>query len=215
MKQILHTLFIVLILTPVISQNNEKYPQKMKETIDQLYQANTIDELQKAANGFERIGVMEKDQWHPGYYSAFAHIQMASMTESNAEKDKLLDKALDIIKSLKNIEAQNSEILTLEGFLHMLRITIDPATRGQHYSGLSFEALHHAARIDPDNPRTQYVLANMQMGTARFFGQGLEDSCSTLKKAIDLFESSDPKSKLDPTWGLEWAKSLEFNCQGN
>lgn len=177
----------------------------MAAAIEQLYQAQTPDALQQAGNTFERIAKKETDKWHPRYYAAYAQIMLTTRAEESAKQDKYLDVALDHLKVAKELSPKNSEILALEGFIHMLRIPIDPATRGPQYSGLSMSALQQAIALDPENPRAHLLLSDMQYGTAQFFGSDTSEACATLEKAIELFENSSPASKLDPAWGKEWA----------
>ena len=181
------------------------YEAAMEAAIEKLYQAQSAEALQEAGNTFERIAQKESDKWHPLYYAAYAQIMLTSRATEAAQQDKYLDRALEHLKTAKALSANNSELLALEGFVHMLRIPIDPATRGPQYSGMSMGALQKAIALDPENPRAQLLLSDMQYGTAQFFGSDTSEACETLQKAIDLFETAQAENKLDPAWGKEWA----------
>lgn len=179
----------------------------MEAAIEKLYQAQSPEAMQQAANTFERIGKKETDKWHPRYYAGYAQVMMTAMSQENEGKDQLLDTALEHLKAAKALDENNSEILALEGFIHMMRIPIDPASRGPQYSGMSIGALQKAIALDPENPRAYMLLSDMQYGMAQFLGNDTTEACNNLNKAIELFESEQPENKLDPAWGKEWAVS--------
>lgn len=186
-----------------------QYEAAMEKAIEQLYQAQTAEALQAAANTFDRIAQKETDKWRPRYYAGYAQLMSATRSDDLSKVDKLLDVALDHIKAAKELSPGNSELLTLEGFIHMMRIPVDPASRGPQYSGMAMGALQQAVAMDPDNPRARLILSDMQYGTAQFFGSDTSEACATLKKAIELFETSTPAHKLDPAWGKEWAMNSQ------
>lgn len=207
MKTIQLLLFLTLGNLGVATAQTNHYEAAMEKAIEQLQEAQTPEALQAAGNAFERIAQKETGEWLPHYYAAFARIsQMMRMQDAPAQ-DKLLDAALDHVKAAKELSSKNSELLTLEGLVHMMRIPLDPATRGPQYSGLSMSALQQAVALAPDNPRAHLILGEMQFGTAQFFGQGSAEACASFGRAIALFEETKPESKLYPAWGLEWAKA--------
>ncbi len=202
----------ILIAGSAQSQQNSLYMDNMQKALDNLFQASEPQELLEAVNFLERIGKKEPAKWHPRYYAAYGNIQISMRTSAAEEKDRYLDEALSLVQALNKIDPGNAEFLTLEGFIHMMRIPIDPGNRGPQYSGKSFQALQTAVNLDPENPRAHLVLANMQLGTSRFFGQGIEESCQTLQNAIQLFQNQKKKHPLDPDWGMDWAMSLQDDC---
>ena len=189
-----------------------KYEAAMKENIEKIYQASTAEELQSVINNFDRIAQMEKDKWEPHYYGAYAYILMTSQTDDGQQKDKYLDQALDRVKKGLTINESEDELIALEGYIHMMRVTIDPMSRGQQYSGLSMQAFNKALAIDPDNPRAMYLMGRMEMGTARFFGSDMTPACEKVKSSIQLFENEKPESVTAPTWGLEQARKVAGYC---
>jgi len=190
-----------------------QYETAMQSAIEKLYQARSAEDFQAAANTFDRIGQKEADKWHPKYYRAYAQVMMGAQTTEGEQIDKFLDLALENVNAAKALEENNSEILALEGFIHMLRIPVDPATRGPQYSGMSMGALQQAVALDPNNPRAHMLISDMQFGTARFFGSDTSEACASLEKAIELFESFEPKHALDPMWGAAWAEQKKGQCE--
>ncbi|MEP2772607.1 MAG: hypothetical protein ABJH05_10685 [Fulvivirga sp.] len=189
-----------------------KYEEAMKKQINNVYQANTLDEFQVVINALDRIAQNEDDKWEPLYYAGFGYVMMATRTEDATDKDKLLDQALEKVKAGLNLQPKEDELIVLEGFIHMIRVTVDPATRGQQYSGLSMQALNKALAMDANNPRAMYMLGQMELGTARFFGSDTTAPCEKLQKAVVLFENQKPEGELSPVWGQESAIRAAQAC---
>src|SRR3954464_11556408 len=120
---------IVFMLTQVVFAS-DKYTENMQKNIQVVYTAQSVEELQQAVNSFERIGTVEKTKWEPQYYAAFGYIMMANRENDGAKKDTYLDQAMAAIAKAKAIVPKESEVIALEGFAYMIRVTVDPATRG-------------------------------------------------------------------------------------
>lgn len=156
----------------------------------------------------------EKTKWEPYYYSAFGSIMMATEEKEPSKKDGYLDQALAAIEKGKAIAAGESELVALEGFVHMIRLTVDPASRGQQYSGLAMQTFGKALGMNPNNPRAMSLMAQMQFGTAQFFNQQPTDACDTARKALSLFDSAvKSENPLAPRWGKEMTAGLIQNCK--
>ena len=215
MKKI-SVLACILISALAFTSPTSKYIKAMKTAITSLFQAKTMDDFAIAANTFERIGLAEENEWHPHYYLSLSRIFMSTQNTNPEEVDQLLDqaqKALDVV--LRRHPSPHSEIEALQGFIHMLRIPIDPATRGPVMSGQAMEAFSKAVALNPQNPRAHFLLAQMQFGTASFFGSDIREACNSLDRAIELFENQpEPQKSLEPTWGEGQAKSLKRQCEG-
>ena len=214
MKKLIFTIgiFIPLLL---IGRMTSDYIQVMQAAITHLFQSNKIDEYLAVANTFERVALAEKDEWHPHYYLALTKILMSTHSTEAEDIDKYLDQAqaaLDMAKALH--KSPHSEVVALQGFIHMLRIPVDAATRGPQYSGLAMSEISKSIALGSENPRAHYIMANMQMGTARFFGNDNTEACKSLKKSLQLFEGQKTSTHpLDPQWGHEWAKALSNQCK--
>ncbi len=188
------------------------YLEIMQENIQQLYEAQAIEELQSVVNAFTRIAQAEQKEWHPLYYAAFGNIMMSSRAEATSVKDQYLDQAEELVKQANERVEKESELKALEGFVQMMRVAVDPAGRGPQYSGLATQTLSRAVQMDPKNPRALTLLAQMEMGTARFFGSEPAEACAKLDKAIALFGNDQPEHPLDPAWGLESARAAKQQC---
>jgi tetratricopeptide (TPR) repeat protein len=204
-------LFAILI-SQVTFANDEKYIELMTKQIQAVYAAETITELQPIVNIFDRIAGAEKTKWEPYYYSAFGSVMMANKETEAAKKDGHLDLALAAIEKGKKINSEESELVALEGFVHMIRVTVDPATRGQQYSSMAFQTYNKALSMNPENPRALGFLAQMQLGTARFFGSSTEEACGTAKKALEKYATYKSENPLAPKWGKGMTEGLLKQC---
>ena len=211
MKTIIFTMTSMLFVNLALA-NNEKYIQSMKSNIQAVYRANSIEELQSSVNTFERIANVEKDKWEPLYYSAFGYVLMAIKENDSSKKDSYLDKAMEAVKKANTITPNESEIVAMEGFVHTIRLTVDPESRGQQYSILATQSLSKAVSLNPENPRALSLLAQMQYGTARFFGSSTAEACATANKALEKFDTITSTNPLAPEWGKKMTEEMKSQC---
>lgn len=205
----------VILLSAIVSTltAQDKYTENMLKNIQAGYQAQTVAEHQVAANAFERIAAAEKTKWEPFYYAGYNYVMMANVETDASKKDAYLDLAARNIDQAKAIKANDSEIIALEGFVHMIRVTVDPQTRGQEYSGKAFRSFSTAVSLNGENPRALMLMGQMQYGTAQFFGTPTTDACGTIQKSVEKFESFKADSPIAPQWGKAFAEKLKENCK--
>ncbi|CAN5355653.1 hypothetical protein BH10BAC4_BH10BAC4_09440 [soil metagenome] len=199
--------------TMVTSANDSKYFETMARNIQQVYTAQTSDEIQQAVNILDRVGSAEKTRWEPYYYASFGYIMLANREKDSAKKDAYLDQAQIEIDKALTINPNESEIVALQGFIHMIRLSVDPASRGQKYSPLAMQFLGKAAAINPENPRALAMMAQMQLGTARFFNSPVTEACATNSRAIEKFSSYKPENPLAPVWGKGMTEDMLKQCK--
>jgi hypothetical protein len=204
---------LLLFMATTVGLSNDKYQEVMQKSILAVYQGKTPDELQPAINTLERVGGAEKTKWEPFYYAAFGYIMMATKEVDLAKKDRDLDLAMVDLDQAKLLVPKESEVVALEGFIHMIRLSVDPGTRGQQYSGLAMQAFAKAVALDPENPRALALMSQMQFGTAKFFNSSTDEACTTAQKAIEKFEVADQVNPLAPQWGKEMAMRLLEQCK--
>jgi tetratricopeptide (TPR) repeat protein len=207
-------LLFACLLSITTFANDAKYYEQMGKQIQAVYAAKSAEEYQSAVNTLDRIAAAEKTKWEPYYYSAFGNIMLANLEKENSKKDSYLDLALAAVEKGKALAPNESELVALEGFVHMIRLTVDPATRGQQYSGLAMQTFGKALGMNPNNPRALALMAQMQLGTARFFNQAPTEACETNKRALELFNATTlSENKLAPVWGKQMAEAVSSNCK--
>ena len=193
--------------------NDNQYAEAMAKNIQTVYSSQSIAELQGAVNALERIASAEKTKWEPYYYAAFGNIMIAHREQDGTKKDTFLDQAIANIEKAKKIAAKESEIIALEGFVHIIRITVNPATRGQQYSGLAMQTLGRALSLNPENPRALALIAQTQYGTAQFLGSPTTEACATNAAALEKFATFKSENPLAPKWGKGMAEETASNCK--
>lgn len=208
---------LIIILTSflLLSFDDGGYDKAMKETLGSMNEAQSSMDLLNTANKFERIAVAEKDKWLPYYYQAYCYVLASAMDSEATKTDAYLDMADTNIAKADQLKGDEVELLALKGFSAMMRIGVDPATRGQEYSMKSSSYLQQANKLDDSNPRVMLMLGQMQFGTAQFFNADTAPICELFKKASESFdndaESADP---LWPAWGKEQALFMLKKCEG-
>ncbi len=206
------TFIFSLFMIAASQADNGAYEKAMQKSLNALREAHDTDALTEAAHQFERIGTAEKDQWLPWYYAAYAHIMMGAIAQDPSQKDPHLDQAQTLLDKAGALKADASELTTLQGFLYMIRVTVDPASRGQEMAPRATQTLRQAVEMNPDNPRASLLLAQMQYGTAQFFQSDTSEACGLVTQALEKFETEKPKDSLMPTWGKETAMALQEQC---
>lgn len=206
-------LMLMLLFVGVGYANDDRYAAAMKKHIQAVYQAKTMEEYLQAVNAFDRIGATEKTKWEPLYYSAFGNIMMANQEKEAAKKDAYLDLAMVAIGKAKAIAPQESEVIALEGFAHMIRVTVDPASRGPQVAPLAMQTLGKASALNPENPRAVVLSAQMQHGTAKFFGSSTTEACALATQALEKFNTFTSDNPLAPQWGRGMAEQLKAQCE--
>lgn len=204
---------ICLLFAIAVSANDDKYLEAMKKGIQAVYTAQDIPQLQAAINTLDRIGNAEKTKWEPFYYASFGSIMMSNKEQDLVKKDNYLDIADRALKKAKELAPGESEIIALEGFIQMLRISVDPAARGAQYSGMSMQSLGTAISMNGENPRALALMAQMQYGTAQYFKSSTAEACGTASKAAEKFTSYKSSNPLAPQWGKEMNEEMINWCK--
>jgi Flp pilus assembly protein TadD len=209
---------IVMMLYSLMTQaSNEAYEKAMLKELQNMKTAASPEDLKKVANGFARIAQMAEEEWLPDYYAALALVNAGFRSEGGANvKDPLFDQAKKHVNKAAKISPNNSEIVALQGFITMGELAVDPASRGQHLSGLAMQTFGKAVELNRQNPRAVMMLGQMEMGMAQFFGQGPEKGCGLIKSSLELYEKESAvkeEGTILPTWGKEMAIQIKQSCQ--
>jgi tetratricopeptide (TPR) repeat protein len=205
-------LILLIAISFTTKATDDKFTQVMSKNIELVYRANSAEEYQNVVNAFDRIANAEKARWEPLYYSAFGNLMMAIREKDGVRKDKYLDLAYEALQKAKAIKSNESELYAMEGFVHMIRVTVDPATRGQQFSGKAFESYNKALALNPENPRALALMAQMEFGTSQFFNSPATEACNTNSKALEKFSSEKSDNPLAPRWGKSVAEELKSKC---
>jgi hypothetical protein len=193
--------------------NDTKFVEVMEKNIKAVYEASDMATFQQSVNAFERIAETEKTRWEPFYYIGFGYVMMANLETDLNKKDSYLDRALEAVEKGKAVNANESELVALEGFAYMLKITVDPQTRGMVYAPRATQTFEKAIGLNPENPRAIALMAQMQFGAAKFFNSSTTEACATNTKALATFTTYKSENPLAPVWGLHMAEGLRDACK--
>ncbi|WP_031530610.1 hypothetical protein [Dyadobacter crusticola] len=212
------SLVLVLLLFVFAANAQETpYQKAMKKEIDKLMKADSLPQLQEAANAFARIAALNPKEWQPYYYQALAYTYQGLTSSLPIDKkDAALVQAAELTKKADAISSNNAEIVTLQGFVIMASLSADPGSRGQTLSAQVLQSFGKALSIDNQNPRALILMAQMEAGMAKFFGSGPEKACGLAKQSVAAFEKQDEealKAALLPYWGKNLAQGMSKDCQ--
>ncbi len=217
MKSISFTIVVLCFAFVAAFGQDSPYQKAMKKEIAKVIETDSLNELQQSANAFARISELNPKEWLPVYYNALAYtFQGFNKNLSLDKKDEALAKASELVKKAGTLSAGNAEIVTLEGFILMAKLSADPANRGQSMSGQVLAAYGMALGIDGKNPRALAALAQMEFGMAQFFGSGTEKACGLAKQSAAIYAAQDEqalKAAMLPTWGRSMANGLIKSCK--
>lgn len=195
-------LVITVVLLGVLVPAQSKYETEMGKALTKFGESETKDDMEKAAQHFDRIAKVETTKWLPLYYSMF----IRTLNAFSLDKDKAI-KQVDELESLyvnleQMSEIDESEVLTLRGLFRTVKVAKDPMTYGMTLSGAIIKDYDDALKLNPKNPRAMYLLAQYNMGGAEFWGKDPKDYCLQIEAAKQLF-ATEKKENFEPKWGEE------------
>jgi tetratricopeptide (TPR) repeat protein len=199
---------VSLLLCFTFTAAQDSYTKGMQKAFALWGEGNTIE----AANLFERISSVEKDNWLPFYYVAQINT-ISAFGETDKEKlTQKLDKAQEYVDIALAIAPDEAEILVQQAMIYTAWVAFDGATYGMNYSGKVVALYQKALKLEPDNPRVVYSKASWDMGSAQYFGQDTAPYCKDLERALQLFANFKPERPFHPNWGKERAEAALQNC---
>ncbi|MFT7589727.1 MAG: hypothetical protein ACI959_001947 [Limisphaerales bacterium] len=218
MKKGTYLLAISMLFASVslFAQDNDRYTAAMEKMISMLDASETAEDMQKAANSFERIANAEQDKWLPLYYAAYSNVMLAFMPTDGKDVDALLDKADAQLEKAATISVDNSEILVLESMSASARMQVDPQARAMVYGPKSGTLANKARELDEENPRAWMQIGQNTFYTPEMWGGGKEKGCKLLRTAKEKYTSYEATSSIHPDWGEEYLNGIiEQGCQGD
>ncbi|HSC54864.1 MAG TPA: hypothetical protein VLC98_14625 [Phnomibacter sp.] len=207
MKKIL-LLALAALLAFTVHAQNAKYISFMKQNIALLDSVKSADDLQNAANNFERIANAEKEEWLPNYYAAYALAMKAYFVKDLKEVDPACDKADALLTNAEILSQKNVEIAALKSMILTARMRVD-GSRGMTMGPKASKILQDAIKQSPENnPRVLLQMAQMIYYTPPAFGGGKDAGVEILKKSVAAYDSFKPATDIDPNWGKGYAVGL-------
>lgn len=217
MKTIIHYTIIAAftLLSTAASASGQSYIKAMTSALEQLDTSGSVEEYQNAGNQFKRIAAAEGSEWLPYYYAGLSQVYMSFQKGLDSDqRDEILAEAKAMAEKADELSSDNVEILILEGYINMAKLSVNPAIRGMLLTPKVNGQFGKAVQMDPNNPRAQIMLARMKYGTAQFFNSSTEESCAMAAKSLELYEKEGDRGIL-PHWGKGMAKGMVKSCSQN
>lgn len=210
MKQVI-TFALMLTVASTCFAQNIKYIKSMEATIEKLEAAETVEDLKKVGEDFNKISKKYPKEWLPYYYEAYSLIVAAFDEGSPSEADLTIDKAQVALGEALELAPKEVEIIALQGMLYQARMSVDPMTRSMMYGMQSSQALNTAVAMDKKNPRALLLLGQNLYFTPPAFGGGIDAALKFLNKAGEQFEIYEPASSIHPNWGEKMWRDIMAN----
>ncbi|GGD93137.1 hypothetical protein [Planktosalinus lacus] len=202
-------LIILALVMTALTSAQTSYEQNMQKAFDLWSEGKT----EEASAVFERIAMVDNENWLPGYYVALVNTTAAFETTDQAKVENLIGKSQEALNFLKNKHKDNAELLVMQAMIYTAQIAHDPMTNGQKLSGPVMELYGKASAIAPNNPRVVLGKAQFEMGSAQFFGTDTKPICEAIEQSLELFDTFKPESPFHPQWGREQAEESLKNCK--
>jgi hypothetical protein len=206
-------LALLLLMAQKTFGGDTLYYSLLRNSIDRAYKDYNLDNYRQLANCSERILLVNKDEWLPCYYEAYAYINMGFIATSEGEKELYCEKAQTLLNEAFRVNPKESEIFVLQSMLYFARMSISPMINGPIYLPKATSALNEAEKLDPGNPRIYYLRGKSIMNTPKFFGGGKDAAILIFDKALNVYKGFKPKSIIHPFWGEEDALRLYIECK--
>ncbi|QRR02041.1 hypothetical protein [Dyadobacter sandarakinus] len=217
MKNLTVLCCLFLLMHAGVYAQDSPYQAAMKKEIATLTTADSLPQLRQSVNAFARIAALNPGEWQPLYYGALAcTYQGLAASLSLDKKDAWLAQAWDLVNKAAAISPDNSEIVAMQGFVTMAKLSADPGSRGQSLSPVALQFFGRAIALDENNPRALALMAQMEWGIAQFFGSSTEKACVLASRSRALFAAQDNealKAALKPAWGSHLAEKVMQHCK--
>ncbi len=212
MKTLRTLLTLILFVVAGTVFGNEKFISAMEKGIDMIEKAKTADEVQLAANYFERIASAEPKEWTPLYYAAYANFNLNFYQKDGTKKDELFNKALEQLTAAEVLSKNNSEIYTLKGYCVLMKLTVDPTARAASMMPEGMALLARAKAFNPANPRPYLVEGQFTFYMPEAFGGGKAKAKPILETGKRKYDAEKQATTIDPAWGKKSLEDLLAKC---
>ncbi len=200
----IRSLLLMMLLTGATASfgQSEKYNDAMTNYLQQLSDAKTTQDYQKLSAAFERVATAEKTLWLPYYYAAYS-LAMAGWTDANLDKDANAKKGKALVAAALAL-SDNAELYALTYMFATQQMLVDPPSRYMTFGQEAAAALEKGLKMQPDNPRLNYLKGMALVNTPEAFGGGKQKGKLVLEAAVKFYEAEEVKP-LHPSWGKQQA----------
>lgn len=194
-------LFLFISSSLVLAQAAWEAP--LLAQLERINAAQNDEIFAEVAPAIERIALANPDAWLPNYYAAHVSLLVHWTTGKN-ECEACVDKA-DAFLLKAEAADNNSEVLTMRARYYQAMLGLKPM-RAPYYGPKASSILEQAQKLDPNNPRSAFVMGQNLYFTPKMFGGGEEAARPYFEQAGKLFDAEqldESRSKLLPNWGSD------------
>lgn len=206
MKKLVVCLMVLLVCNVwCMNGQDQAMTRQLELAVTALDGAKSTAEWQLARGRFERLSMVDKENWFPCYYLAYTDITLSFQTTSADEKQKYLDDASACLEKLSQMKVTEktilSEINTLQGYWYFAQMAINPAVNGPKYAGAITACFAKAIQLNPENPRAIFLNAYFQKSMAAAMQQNYPTFGEEMEQAAALLAGQSRESTM-PHWGI-------------
>lgn len=196
-------IIIVFLLMGFFSQSKAQtsYEVEMNKAMSEFHQAENSVDFENVAKHFEMISKENPTNWVPLYYSMF----MKALSAFQMDTKKALmasDRLDDQFEKLESLNPNMAEALILRGFYRTIKVAKDPMTYGMTLPSAIIRDYNEALKLEPENPRAIYLMAQFNMESAPYWGTDPKQYCPQIEMAKELFLKEKSKDFF-PNWGKD------------
>ena len=208
------TLFVcALLIASIAMAGDEKYYQKMGETLKEFSSCSSVEDFQNLANKFRVIANVEKEEWLPLYYETHCYVMISFMGSLSAEeKDGYLDKASSLIDSMSELAPKEAEVQVMKAFYYTGSLLVNPPQRAMGTTPLIHAAIGKALAMEPNNPRATFLRISNEIGTASYFGEDTAPFCTQANDLLQNWDNYVLNSPIHPNWGKSEVEGIVEGC---
>lgn len=208
MKPIVKTLGLFLFFAIPISLKAQTIEESLSKTLINMDSVQNLSGMMKVSAQFDMIAAKWENVWSTNYYAAYAKTIASFIVQDSKKKDLFLDEADKYFEKIQTIDSQNDETWVLAALITNARISVDGQNRGMQYGAIFNQYIEKAEKINPNNPRIQYLKGSSLFYTPEMYGGGKAKAKPYFEKAKELFAKEHKSSVLKPVWGEK--QNLDF-----
>ncbi len=204
-KRTISALILMICLATAYAQSQTDSLLAARVTI--LDTARTAATLQQLANDFERIALVDENNWLANYCAAYAYVELAYGAKGE-QIDVYCDQAETYLQNAEKLQPEHTEIYALYAYLYGARVNVSPMLRGAKMGTQSERYIDLSIKANPENPRPYLVRGMGAYYTPKVFGGGKDKAIPFLEQALEKFKTFKPEPAHAPNWGKALAEQL-------
>ena len=202
-------IFFILLVQLQVQAQATNQSKALEAAVMQFNQATKNQAYQELYLQFEQLYAVNKTNWLIPYYAGMTRSIMCLL--KMGDKDALANDALLWVGRAKSIMA-NDEVYCAESLAYTAKMSVNPALRWFSYEGKIKKALSFAKKLNPSNPRSYVLEANIQQKIPFIFGGGCKSVKPLIQKAELCFNAQTKVNSVEPSWGFQSLVQLKKAC---